>query len=278
MKPLRCGRISYTNDLPIYAAFDEGVLEYPGTLRSEVPATLNALLIGGELDLSPISAYAYAEHPDELVLLPDLCIGAPREVMSVVLVSHQPPSSLGNATIAVTNESATGASLLRVLLERRYGVRATYLQSDDPLRAARAGEPALLIGDRALDARFEFPQNCLYDLGSLWHEWKGEQTVFAVWAAREVACTERAGDVAACMRALTEARAWAHAHPDAVAARAHRMKPRPAGFYEMYYAHLNFTLDAAAKRGLVAYWTELAAIGAIDRVPAALPEPAGVAG
>ena len=55
---LRCGRIQYTNDLPIYAAFDAGAIEYPGTLHADVPARLNAMLLGGELDLSPISAFA----------------------------------------------------------------------------------------------------------------------------------------------------------------------------------------------------------------------------
>ena len=69
---LRCGRIRYTNDLPIYAAFDEGAVHYPGVLHSDVPANLNAMLLAGELDLSPISAYAYAKYAEDLVLLPDL--------------------------------------------------------------------------------------------------------------------------------------------------------------------------------------------------------------
>ncbi len=88
MHGLRCGRIIYTNDLPIYAAFDAGAIEYPGTLHADVPAKLNAMLLSGELDLSPISAFAWAKNADDLVLLPDLCIGARDEVVSVVLVSE----------------------------------------------------------------------------------------------------------------------------------------------------------------------------------------------
>jgi len=276
MMPLRCGRIRYTNDLPIYAAFDEGVIAYPGTLHSDAPAKLNAMLLRAELDLSPISAYAYAKHAAELVLLPDLCIGAPKDVISVVLIARTPPAMLDGATIAVTNESATGANLLRVLLERRYGVRAAYVPSADPLRVARGGEPALLIGDRAIDARLEFPPESVYDLGKLWHDWTGEPIVFAVWAARGDVYAQRPAEVAACMLALAEAYAWGRAHPHLVAARAQRAVPRPPGFYETYYAHLNFTLDAAAQRGLAAYCRELAAIGAIDRVPPTVPEPVGV--
>jgi len=83
---LRCGRIIYTNDLPIYAAFDAGIITYPGTLHADVPSRLNAMLLAGELDLSPISAYAWAANADELVLLPDLCIGARDEVGEAVAV------------------------------------------------------------------------------------------------------------------------------------------------------------------------------------------------
>ncbi len=123
---LRCGRIRYTNDLPIYAAFDAGAIPYPGTLHADVPARLNAMLLAGELDVSPVSAFAWAQHAGELALLPDLCIGARDDVVSVVLVSQRPPDQLDGERIAVTSESASGANLLRVLLERRYGAHATY--------------------------------------------------------------------------------------------------------------------------------------------------------
>ena len=59
------------------------------------------MLVGGELDLSPISAFAWAQHADELVLLPDLCIGARDEVVSVVLVSPTPPALLDGVPICV---------------------------------------------------------------------------------------------------------------------------------------------------------------------------------
>ncbi|MBV8067734.1 MAG: hypothetical protein JO113_07135, partial [Candidatus Eremiobacteraeota bacterium] len=91
---LRCGRIKYTNDLPIYAAFDAEAIEYPGTLHADTPARLNSMLLNGELDLSPVSAFTWAANSSELVLLPDLCIGARDEVISVVLVSPMPPAAL----------------------------------------------------------------------------------------------------------------------------------------------------------------------------------------
>ena len=167
---LNCGRIKYTNDLPVYAAFDEGVLAYPGALHADVPAKLNAMMLDGRLDLSPISAFAYAKDFERYVLLPDLCIGARDEVISVVLVSSVPPALLDGAEVAVSSESATGRNLLRVLLERRYGVHARFVERDDAAAAARDGQAALLIGDAAIDAQLTLPVEQVYDLGSLWHD------------------------------------------------------------------------------------------------------------
>jgi chorismate dehydratase len=273
---LRCGRIVYTNDLPIYTAFDEGVIAYPGTLHADVPARLNAMLLGDELDLSPVSAFAWAQHAGELVLLPDLCIGARDEVVSVVLVSQTPPALLDDMPIALIGESASGRNLLRVLLERRYGVRPRYVEADRPLDVAAAGNAALLIGDSAIDALERFPREHVYDLGRLWHEWSGQQTVFAVWAARRDAYERDPEAIRECMHALTDSYTWSRSHMDVVIAAAQRAKPRAPGFYETYYGKLNFTFHSAAQSGLGAFCRELHEIGAIPTVPHALPEAIGV--
>ncbi|HEY8320213.1 MAG TPA: menaquinone biosynthesis protein [Candidatus Baltobacteraceae bacterium] len=273
---LRSGRIKYTNDLPIYAAFDEGAIAYPGSLHADVPSRLNGMLVDGALDLSPISAFAYAANADKLVLLPDLCIGARDEVISVVLVSTAPPALLDGAEIYVTKESASGRNLLRILMERRYGVEPVYIEDDAPIERAREGKAALLIGDKAIDALLELPNGNVYDLGTLWHEWTGEQTVFAVWAARRDAYERDPEGVRACMHALTDAYTWSRGNMERVVARAQGVFARPEGFYERYYAKLNFTFHSAAQSGLRAYCRELRAIGAIAEVPPVLPEVIGV--
>jgi chorismate dehydratase len=233
------------------------------------------MLLDGELDLSPISAFAWAAHCDELVLLPDLCIGARDEVVSVVLVSTTPPGLLDGVAVFVTPESESGRNLLRVLLERRYGVRPTYVVDDRPLERASAGDPTLLIGDAAIDATQAFPREYVYDLGKLWHEWTDRQTVFAVWAARRDAYARDPEAVRECMHALTDAYTWSRSHMEIVVARATRAIPRPAGFYEAYYGKLNFTFHTAAQSGLAAYCRELFAIGAIPTIPSSLPEAIG---
>ncbi|MBC5799413.1 MAG: menaquinone biosynthesis protein [Candidatus Eremiobacteraeota bacterium] len=271
---LRTGRIAYTNDLPIYAAFDAGAVEYPATLVPGVPSALNRMLLDGDLDLSPVSAFHWAGHADELALLPELCIGARTAVWSVLCISPKPLEELGGATVAVTRESESGRSLLRLLLARRYGVGATFVESADPFAAAARGEPALLIGDRALDARATFPPGQVHDLASLWHQWTGCDMVFAVWAVRKDVLARRPGDVHAVLDALLAARGWGRAHLDAVISLADTIRARPPGFYARYYQTLNFTLDEGARAGLSRYVHELHGLGAIPSAPSVEPEVA----
>jgi chorismate dehydratase len=271
---LRCGRIKYTNDLPIYAAFDAGAIEYPGTLHADVPARLNAMLLHGELEMGPVSAFAWAANSERLVLLPDLCIGARDEVVSVVLVSRKPPALLGGSKVYISQESASGRYLLRIIFEQRYRVRPQYVDESDSRARAAAGDPTLLIGDAAIDAIERLPAGVVYDLGRLWHEWSGHQTVFAVWAARRDAYDEDPAPFHACMHALTDAYTWSRSHSTEVVGLAQRTIPRPAGFYESYYGKLNFMFHAAARNGLAAYCRELVEIGAIPELPPPMREAA----
>ncbi|MGZ3497608.1 MAG: menaquinone biosynthetic enzyme MqnA/MqnD family protein [Vulcanimicrobiaceae bacterium] len=276
MSNLRSSRMKYVNDLPIFAAFDAGAVEYPGTLFADVPASLNAMMRESKLDMGPISAFAYAREPEQYVLLPDLCIGARDEIVSVLLISQTPPALLDGVKVATTRESASGRNLLRVLLERRYGVQAELVEDDDPLARAREGVPAMVIGDAAIDAHFLFEPDAIYDLGKLWRDWTGEQSVTAVWVARREVYETQPDAVRACMHAMTDAYSWGRAHRNRVIEQAQLVRPRPAGFYESYYAKLNFTFHSAAQSGLAAYCRELHAIGAIDAMPPFVPEVIGV--
>jgi chorismate dehydratase len=272
---LRSGRIIYTNDLPIYTAFDQGAVRYPGALVADVPANLNAMLFDGRLDLSPVSAFAWAAHADEFALLPEPCIGSRNEVWSVVCVSAKPLAELDGATIAVTRDSASGRNLLRVLLERRYGVSATFVEHADPFAAAAAGQPALLIGDRAIDARLTYPPQSVHDLGADWHAWTGLDMVFAVWAVRRDVLRGYPEDVRAAVRALIAARRWGRDNRGRVVTAAQATLARPAGFYTAYYETLNFDFDERARAGLRRYVAELVAAGAISTAAPVEPEDFG---
>ena len=93
------------------------------------------------------------------------------------------------------------------------------------------GEPALLIGDAAIDALGACRAEYVYDLGMLWHEWTGEQTVFAVWAARREAYERDPDGVRACLHALDRClHVGARRMPIALSRARKRMQPRPPAF------------------------------------------------
>ena len=265
----RCGRIAYTNDLPVYAAFDAGALPFPGTLEEGVPTELNAALLAGRLDISPVSSFFYLQHQDALTALPDACIASRRDVKSIYCISPRHPRELSGVAIAVTRESATGRALFEAVCRAYYGFAPEFVEADEPVAQYReARMPCLLIGDKAIDAALAAPASDAYDVGSLWHALSGKDMVYALWAARNEFMNEFPDEVDRVARALADAIRWGQSHMDQVIARAQAMRPRPAGFYASYYKTLNFSLDEAALDGLRTFARLAEDLGMIS-VPAA---------
>jgi chorismate dehydratase len=265
---IRCGRISYTNDLPVYAAFDEGAVTFPGSLTLGVPTALNRLLLAGELDCSPVSSFFYAQHAAELLLLPGICIGSRREVRSIYCVSAEPIRSLDGVPIAVTRESATGRALLATICATYYGYTPIFVESDDPYAAYAAdGSPCLVIGDKAIDAHLAAPRAHTFDLGERWHDLSGHEMVYAVWAARRDAVAREPDALTPALEALILALDWGQRNIDEVIRRAHAAIPRPDGFYAAYYETLNFSFDELAQSGLSSFFKAAFAAGLLPTVP-----------
>ncbi len=247
---LRYGRIAYVNVAPVESAFDAGAVVRDVDVVPAVPAVLNAAMSEGSIDAGAISAAHYLEHRDRFARLADLCIAADGPVRTVLFVSPAPPALLGDAVVAVTSHSASGRALLAMLLAGFPGVRPRYEIVDDALAAARAGRPALVIGDEALVARAELPPAQVHDLGEAWKASTGLPFVFAVWAVRREALETRPAEVAALADALVAARAWGDANRGAVIDAAVAVRPYHRALYEDYFTRLSYRLDARAQAGL----------------------------
>lgn len=116
------------------------------------------------------------------VVVSDACIACHGPVRSVKLLFRTPPEAV--RSLALDEGSRTSATLARILLANRFGVRPSVrplrigsrVESDD-------ADAVLIIGDRALGP----PRGRLaevWDLGEEWVSWTGLPFVFAVWAAR----------------------------------------------------------------------------------------------
>ena len=115
-RPIRIGRISFVNVDPIYYGLDRLQDSNNIDIISATPTELNAMMATDQLDISAVSSVAYARHQDDWLLIPGLAIACRENVMSVLLVGKHPIHSLQGRRVAITDESATAAALLKLML------------------------------------------------------------------------------------------------------------------------------------------------------------------
>jgi chorismate dehydratase len=241
---IRLGRISYVNMAPVFYRLEADVDEVAG-----VPTDLNARLLGGEIDLAPISSIEYARNADRLRILPRLCVSSEGAVDSIQLVSRVPLEQV--RTVAVTPESATSVVLVKVLLPEAEHV---------PL--AEPADATLLIGDAALKSAFEDPTPH-HDLGRLWLERTGLPMVFAVWAAPE----PLVDGLAELEEALVASVRLARAEPERLAYEASDRYGYPAGFLARYFEKLRYRFGPRERAGLYTFLELARDVGELDEVP-----------
>ena len=267
MRP-RVGHIQFLNCLPIYYGLvrRSGILDLD--LVKGTPTDLNARLLAGELDISPISSIEYARHPGELLLFPGPTVSCRGAVKSILLVSRVPVEELHGRTVALTRTSATSHVLLKYLLERRYGVRPDYVPTGTDLSEALASaDAALLIGDAALENLSPPAGLRAYDLGELWREHTGCGMVFAVWAVRREFATRSPGLASHVWGLFQESLRYCTAHLGEIAIDAARWERYPAAFLEGYFRSLTFGFETDLRDDLRRFYRAAAEIGELPRVP-----------
>jgi len=267
MRP-RTGHIQFLNCLPIYYGLvnGKGILDLD--LVKGTPTELNALLLNGILDISPVSSIEYARHREKLLLLPGPTVSSLGPVQSILLISRCPLSELHGEPVGLTTASATSHVLLRILLERFHRVTPRYFTFDDDLSAVlERSRAALLIGDQALQHLSPGPGFHVYDLGREWRRFTGEGMVFAVWAVRREFASSHPDLVTHAWRHFQDSIAFCHDNLGAIAADAARWERFPGSFLEEYFSSLSFGFGADLRRGLIRFYREAAALGEIASAP-----------
>ena len=186
---LRVGRIPFLVCAPFFFNSVGRENEFSEVAFIDGPPSAHcAGLKDGSIHLSPASSITFAQKPGAFVLSPSLCTSCSFEVRSVKLFSRYPIENLANKRIRMTSQSKTSVTLLKILLEKRYGLRPEYVPG---FAAESTDDACLLIGDLALEEnerhRFAFG----YDLGSLWQEWQGLPFVFGAWVISKDALQPR---------------------------------------------------------------------------------------
>lgn len=189
---LQIGRIDYLNIWHVFHLLADVCPEGPDFRYTPGhPSTLNRLLAGGDLDISPSSSFEYLLHAEGYELLPGASISAEEEVQSVLFLSPAPLAELprwlaGNpGPVCLTEASATSTALLKVLWRDKWGLPEPGWEHVEPGAGLATGRPFLEIGNLAL-RHFTHPPRGLHiiDLAAEWSSWTGLPFVFAVWIVR----------------------------------------------------------------------------------------------
>ena len=177
----RVAASSYLNSAPLIWSFLHG----PRTgevrlLTDAAPARCADLLARGQVEAALVPVIEYQRLP-EVEVAGGVCVGARREVRSVVLVTRRPRlEDVGSVALDIS--SRTSAALVEVIFREFLG-RGPRLSTSEPdlKRMLAAHDAALVIGDPAMTFAREGLR--VYDMAALWREFTGLGFVFAMWMA-----------------------------------------------------------------------------------------------
>jgi chorismate dehydratase len=265
MRKLRISAISYLNTAPLMWDFEHAGAGKHFEISYTIPSACARALAEGSADIGIIPAAAYAHIPD-LLVLPDVAIASRRAVRSILLVSKKPLDGVG--TVALDTSSMTSVALTKVLFEKYWGGKRTYMGMAPDLDTMLSRcDAALLIGDPALQVDRSRYQTL--DLADEWIRLTGKPFVFAFWAVRAAALAEADAtlDLAKIFRESRD-HGLAPASLDQIARDwATRLKLSEFEVRSYLTNHIYYELDPGCREGLQLFYRYAAEIRALPSAP-----------
>ena len=282
MQKLRISIVQYLNTAPLVWGFTNGRLAGKYDLSFTVPSQCAEALRTGAADIAIIPAIEY-QRISNLVVLPDLAIGAQNCVRSLLIAAKKPIEQV--RSIALDCSSRSTQALTRILAEEHWKIAPEFFETEPDLRAMlEKADAAMIIGDPALRISIAIEKESgasqqgravcqaatlgmtsteilhIYDMVGEWRRFSSLPAVMAVWAARpEVITPEVLSDFAA-------SRNFGMTQITAICLEAARELELPQPALESYLRHnIDFSLGEENRRGLERYFHEAAKLGLIAR-------------
>ena len=183
MGKIRVGMFDYLNVKPVYHNIEKELESY-AEIVTGTPSKLNNLLSSGELDISPVSSFAYALNFKDWMIVPDLSISCDGDVLSVLFCSNFKFEEMEKKRVMLTNESASAASLLKLLFYRSK-IYPLFFKGNVSEGKVPESDGMLVIGDKALLGGWNDRFKYVYDLGAMWKSLYDLPFVFGLWAVRK---------------------------------------------------------------------------------------------
>ena len=256
---MKLGYIDYLNCYPFYHhLFEKDYLTDIHVIPG-YPSTLNKMMAESDLDMSPISAATVADIGDRILILPQFCLSSIGYVGSVILVSRYRIEALHERTVGLTRASCTSVVLVKILLEKYYGVQPRY-SSTAPFSEPDQTDAVLLIGNEAMIFR-PSPSLYVYDLGEIWLKKTGFPVVFAVFGVRKAILRESASKIRNIIRSYHLSIECLKREKENVIRCAATKYPDIDYDIERYFRLLKFEFTDELKKGLMFYLAEAGEMG-----------------
>ncbi|OGI14817.1 MAG: hypothetical protein A3I68_00215 [Candidatus Melainabacteria bacterium RIFCSPLOWO2_02_FULL_35_15] len=253
-KQFNIGQVDFINCLPINLPIEFGEVSINANIINAVPSELNKKILRGEIDIAPVSSYAYLTNKDKLTPIANLCIASNGPADSVLLFSQFPIEELDGAKIALSPASATSNKLLEIILKEFLNVNVICeIEKLSAMPLQLVNYPArLLIGDHALLEFSKMPRNIfIYDLGSLWKKHTGFPMVFGIWVVRKDILEKYPAEMEIISDQLRKAKEIGLTTMfDKVIKKAQGKVLISKEFYSTYFQHLSYDFTDEYKKGL----------------------------
>lgn len=265
-RKIRLCEIDYTNVWPITHEFPLRRFHKEVEIVKSVPRELNLGMLRGEIDMGPISSFAYGASFERYVLLPELSVSAYGPVRSILLFYRGSLEDVLYGHIALTTASETSVNLLKIIIEKFYNGRPVYHFAKPSLHdMMKEHDAALLIGDDAIRASWENHGYQYLDLGAEWTRWTGHSMTFAVWAVRREMAERQADLIARIHEAFKESKAKAKADPSRVVAAAVSRIGGDEKYWFSYFNGLTHDFSLTERTGLKQYYDYAVEMGLLPK-------------
>jgi len=177
----RLSASSYSNTAPLIWSFlygsERGKYEL---ILDNAPARSAQMLHEKRVDAALVPVIQY-QRIEDVVLIPDVCVGAKEKVRSVCLVTKG--ADLTDVeTVALDVSSRTSVALTKIIFAEFLNKQPIYQESKPNVAEMLAdADCALLIGDPALTVDETIHRK--FDLAETWKNFTGFGFVFAMWMA-----------------------------------------------------------------------------------------------
>jgi predicted solute-binding protein len=284
MRKLRISIVEYLNTAPLVWGFTDGPLAGKYELSFTVPSQCAEALRRGDVDVAIIPSIEY-QRIENIVVLPDMAVGAKDEVRSILVVAKKPIELAKR--IALDTSSRASQALVKILADGLWGIKPEFVDAPpDASEMLQSADAALIIGDpalriamkmEALAAKVASGEDCckgdpedmpvpgfettfVYDVAYQWREMTGKPCVLAIWAGRpEVMTPEVVADFEASKRfGVSHLR-------DICEAAAIKLDMPPRELERYLSENIHFGLEPEYLEGLGLYYEKAAALGLIPR-------------